>query len=142
MGGDVASAGDTGLSSKCLIYRNNNGGFISEVLDSVAREYAWPDYVSTTPQQEYAPVPPSVQRSYAGVYEAPDRPRLTVIFEDDKLFARAGEDEWFRIYPASASEFFATDNVTRFTFEKTADGQVREVIARSGNVEIHRRRLP
>jgi hypothetical protein len=76
------------------------------------------------------------------VYEAADRPRLTVIFEDDKLFARAGDDPWFRIYPASASEFFATENATRWTFVKGQDGQVQEVITRSGNNEVHRRRVP
>jgi CubicO group peptidase (beta-lactamase class C family) len=125
-----------------MINRNNNGGFINEVLESVAREYGWPDYISPAPQLEYEAVPASIQGSYAGVYEAPDRPRLTVIFEDDKLFARSGDDEWFRIYPASASEFFATANATRWTFVKSPDGQVREVVARSGNSEIHRRRLP
>ena len=125
-----------------MINRNNNGGFINEVLDSVAREYHWPDYLSAAPQQEYEPVPPSVQRSYAGVYEAVDRPRLTVVFEDDKLFARAGDDAWFRIYPTSASEFFAAGNATRWTFIKAPSGRVEEVIARSGKNEVHRRRVP
>jgi hypothetical protein len=72
----------------------------------VAREYGWPDYIRSSPQAEYEVIPPSVQRPYAGVYEAADRPRLTVIFEDDKLFARADDDPWFRIYPVSASEIF------------------------------------
>jgi len=125
-----------------MINRNNNGGFINEVLESVAREYGWPDYISPTPQKEYEAVPVSVQASYAGVYEAPDRPRLTIVFEDNKLFARAGDDVWFRIYPASPSEFFATENPTRWTFVKGPDGRVREVVTRSGNSEIHRRRLP
>ncbi len=125
-----------------MINRNNNGGFINEVLESVAREYHWRDYISPAPQQEYEPVPPSVQHSYAGVYEAADRPRLTVIFEDDKLFARAGDDPWFRIYPTSASEFFATGNATRWTFVKGPDERVKEVIARAGDNEVHRRRVP
>ncbi len=125
-----------------MINRNNNGGFISEVLESVAREYRWPDYIPAAPQQEYEAVPASVQRSCAGVYEAPGHPRLTVIFEEDKLFARTGEDPWFRIYPASESEFFATGNSTRWTFVKSPDGRVRQVVARSGNSELRRRRLP
>ena len=52
-----------------MINRNNNGGFIREVLESVAREYKWPDYIPAAPQQEYEAVPVSVQASYAGVYE-------------------------------------------------------------------------
>lgn len=92
-----------------MINRNNNGGFVSEVLESLAREYQWPDYIPPTAQQEYAAVPAPVLSSYAGVYEAADRSRLTIIFEDDKLFVRAAEDNWFRAYPESPSEFFATD---------------------------------
>jgi hypothetical protein len=123
-----------------MINRNNNGGFINEVLESVAREYHWPDYVSRVPQQEYEPVSASIQASYAGTYDALDRQRLTIIFEDGKLFARAGEDPWFRMYPSSESEFFAVDKDTRWTFVKTPGG-IQEVIARTGNNEVHRRRL-
>ena len=125
-----------------MINRNNNGGFIHEVLESVAREYKWPDYIPPAPQQEYEAVPVSVQAPYAGVYEAPDRPGLTVVFEDNKLFARAGDDVWFRLYPTSVSEFFATENAMRWTFVRSRDGRVREVVARSGNTEVRRRRLP
>lgn len=124
------------------INRNNNGGFINEVIESVAREYQWPDYVSSTPPQEYESVPASIQAAYAGAYEDAGRPRLTVIFEDEKLFARVGDNPWFRLYPASASEFFAVDNTTRWTFVTAPDGRVREVIARTGNKEVHRRRMP
>lgn len=125
-----------------MINRNNNGGFVNEVIESVAREYNWPDYTPSTPQLEYEAVPTSIQVAYAGVYEAPDRPRLTVVFEDGMLFARAGDNAWFRLYPASASEFFTTENATRWTFVKNPDGLVREVVARSGTSELHRGRVP
>jgi len=42
----------------------------------------------------------------------------------------------------SALEFFAIGNDTRWTFVKTPDGRIQEVIARTGNHEVHRRRLP
>jgi hypothetical protein len=100
-----------------MINRNNNGGFINEVLESVAREYQWPDYLSPARQREYEPVSASIQASYAGTYDAPDRPRLTLVFEEGKLFARAGDDAWFRMYPSSESEFFTVDNDTNWTFE-------------------------
>src|SRR5262249_31087197 len=87
-----------------MLNRNNNEGFITEVLESVAREYGWPDYVSAATQFEYEAVPSSIQSSYAGVYEAAGRPPLTVVFEDGKLFGRVGEDAWFRLYPASKTE--------------------------------------
>jgi CubicO group peptidase (beta-lactamase class C family) len=125
-----------------MINRNNNGSFINEILESVAREYRWPDYVPTAPQQEYEPVQASIQSSYAGSYDAPDRPRLVAVFEDEKLFARAGENPWFRMYPSSASEFFALDSDTRWTFVKAPNGSIQEVIARTGNTEVRRRRVP
>ncbi len=82
-----------------------------------------------------------LQPSYAGVYEASGGPRLTVIFEDDKLFARAGGGPWFRMYPASASEFFAIGNATQWIFVRAPGGRVREVVSRSGESEVHFRRL-
>jgi CubicO group peptidase (beta-lactamase class C family) len=123
-----------------MINRNNNEGFINEVLDSVAREYQWPDFVSPMPQQEYEEVPAAIQRTYAGVYEVPGRPRMMVIHEDDKLFARIGDDAWFRMYPESTVEFLTTTNDTRWRFEASPDGQVQGVIARSGGVDVRWRR--
>jgi hypothetical protein len=87
-------------------------------------------------------IPVSVQASYVGVYVAPDRPSLTVVFEENKLFARSGDGVWFRLYPASASEFVTTENATRWAFVKGSDGRVSEVVARSGNTEVHLRRMP
>lgn len=124
-----------------MINRNNNEGFISEVLESIAREYHWADFLDDTPRREYVAVPSAVQTRYAGSYEAADQPPLVVVHEDDKLFARSGEDAWFRLYPASDTEFFVTENTTRWTFVRAADGSVAEVIARSGNAEVHRRRI-
>jgi hypothetical protein len=122
-----------------MMNRNNNGGFVDEILDSVAREYNWSDYLPQTSQLEYAPVPSSIQRSYAGVYTAPDQSPVTVIFEDEKLFARAGDDAWLRLYPASESEFFTTQNATRWTFTRNADGRIEEIVARAGAIEVRRR---
>jgi CubicO group peptidase (beta-lactamase class C family) len=50
-----------------MINRNNNEGFINEVLESIAREYGWPDYVPQAEQLEYEAVPSSIQAAYAGV---------------------------------------------------------------------------
>ncbi len=97
---------------------------------------------TATEQQEYEAVPVSLLASYVGSYGAPNRPSLTVVFEENKLFARAGDDAWFRLYPASASEFFATENATRWQFVKGPDGRMSEVVARSGSAEIRRRRIP
>jgi hypothetical protein len=93
-------------------------------------------------QQQHETVPVSAQASYAGIYGAPNQPNLTVVFEDSKLFARIGDDVWFRFYPASEWELFAIENASRWIFVKGPDGRVREVVARSGNAEIRRRRIP
>jgi CubicO group peptidase (beta-lactamase class C family) len=123
-----------------MINRNNNGGFLNEVLESIAREYAWPDYLPQSAQRELETVPSSIQASYAGVYEAAGQPALNIVFENDKLFGRSGENPWFRLYPESATQFFATDNSTRWTFVKGPDGKIGEVIARSGENELRLRR--
>jgi hypothetical protein len=124
-----------------MINRNNNEGFITEVLESIAREYRWPDFLDDSPRREYVAVPSAVQAAYAGSYDAAGQPPLVVVHEDNKLFARSGEDAWFRLYPVSETEFFVTENATRWTFARAADGSVAEVIMRSGSAEVHRRRI-
>jgi CubicO group peptidase (beta-lactamase class C family) len=124
-----------------MINRNNNERFIDEVLESVAREYKWPDYITWESQLVYEPVSPQIQSTYAGTYEASGRSSLIVVFEDEKLFARSGEDAWFRLYPASENEFFAIDDQARWTFERGSDGTVSQVVVRSGGNELRRRRV-
>jgi CubicO group peptidase (beta-lactamase class C family) len=124
-----------------MINRNNNERFIDEVLESVAREYRWPDYITWTSQLEYEPVAPAIQSKYAGTYEADGRPSLVVIFEDKKLFARSGEGPWFRLYPASDNEFVAIDDEARWTFKKGPNGPEREVVVRSGGNTLRLRRV-
>jgi CubicO group peptidase (beta-lactamase class C family) len=124
-----------------MINQNNNEGFIDEVLESVAREYGWPDYVSAVPQAVYVEVPTKMQASYAGVYESETRPALTIVFENDKLFARPAGGTWFRLYPSSPTEFFAIENETRWTFVKGPGGEVTDVVARTGDREVRRRRV-
>ena len=111
-----------------MINRNNNGLFIDEVLESIAREDRWPDYIPAAEQAEYVSVPSSVQTSYAGTYEASGQSAVVVIVEDEKLFARAGGDEWMRLYPSSQSEFFVLANATRWMFVRSNDGAAAEVV--------------
>jgi CubicO group peptidase (beta-lactamase class C family) len=123
-----------------MINRNNNEGFLNEVLESIAREYAWPDYLPQSPQREYETVPSAIQAPYAGIYQAAGQPALTIVFENDKLFGRSGETPWFRLYPESATQFFAIDNNTRWTFVKGTGGTIGEVIVRTGENELRLRR--
>ena len=123
-----------------MINRNNNGGFIDEVLESIAREYQWPDYLPESPQLEHAAVPSPVQKAYSGVYRAPGVPAATLVFEDDKLFARVDGDVWVRLYPASNAEFFTAENGSRWTFATSPDGRVIELVTRSGGQETRRSR--
>jgi CubicO group peptidase (beta-lactamase class C family) len=123
-----------------MINRNNNERFIDEVVESIAREYGWPDYGAPAAQREYEVVAPEVQSTYAGTYDAAGHPVLVVVFEDQKLFARSGDDAWFRLYPASASEFFAIDDDARWTFVRGAGGAVTELVVKSSKSELRRRR--
>ena len=92
------------------------------------------------PQVEYVDVSSSVQASYAGGYETAGQPRLVVVFEDDKLFARNGDDEWTRLYPASPTEFFTLENRGRWTFVRGDGGAAAEVVWSEGTTEIRRQR--
>jgi CubicO group peptidase (beta-lactamase class C family) len=118
-----------------LINRNNNEGLVDEVLESIAREYQWPDFVPATPQAEYRVVSEAVQSSYAGTYEAEGRSSSVVVFEEGKLFVRTGDDVWTRLYPSSETAFFAARNATQWQF---VNG---EMVTRTGSTEVRRRRV-
>lgn len=84
-------------------------------------------------------VAPSVLAPSAGVYETAGQPTVIVIFEDSRLFARVADGAWFRLYPASTTEYFALSNTTRWTFVSNPVG-ARELLTESGGVTVRRQR--
>ena len=119
-----------------MINRNNNGGFIQEVLESVAREYHWPRFVATTPQREYIVLRPEVTKSLTGVYQTPDHQTLRIELVDGHLFAKPPENPWMPLFPKSETEFFSTQSEGTWVFANAGAQGAGEVVKRSDGREV------
>lgn len=116
-----------------MINRNNNGGFIDEVLESVAREYHWPGYRSSPVQREYVDISIDRLNAYARRYQAPDHRELRIEIVEGHLFAKPGEDPWMPLFPASTTEFFSSQNDTTWIFSRGG----KDLLEKSGAHEVH-----
>jgi CubicO group peptidase (beta-lactamase class C family) len=123
-----------------MINRNNNGGFIDEVLDSVAREYHWVGYPTNEPQRTYLALPLEIMQAYPGKYEAANKPVLLIEMVDGHLFAKPGDDPWLPLFPKSETEFFSTKAKITLTFLKDTSGAGRRLIERLNSETIQRTR--
>jgi CubicO group peptidase (beta-lactamase class C family) len=119
-----------------MINRNNNGGFIEEVLESVAREYHWPGFATQPGQRQYISIFPEAMKSYAGLYETSGHLGLRIEVVDGHLFAKPGEDAWMPLFPASQTEFFSAQSDGTWIFTKDGVSRAREVIRRSNDREV------
>jgi CubicO group peptidase (beta-lactamase class C family) len=126
MGWGLGGSGDTryfwhsgsnaGFKSMLFAYRNGEGLVImtnsdagerlaAELARTIAYEYGWPDFRPF----EIKPVPVNAQQldSLVGRYQIGRYATLTVSRQGDNLFAETPDRPSFRIYPLSASEWFA-----------------------------------
>ena len=119
-----------------MINRNNNGGFIDEVLESVAREYHWPGVVTSAAQRQYVSLRPDLMKSYAGLYETSDHRSLRIEVVEGKLFARPGENPWMPLFPASETQFFSTQGDGIWVVANLGANGAGEVVKRSDGGQI------
>jgi CubicO group peptidase (beta-lactamase class C family) len=132
-----------GRGAAVMTNGNRGSDLAMEVIRSIAREYAWPDYAPR--EREVAKVDPQVYASYAGDYEFKVSPQLTVVVtfsvEGGRLFAQQQggvKREWL---PASETEFFSLSSGSTFTFVKDARGRVTEAVIDQGGEIYHGQKI-
>jgi tetratricopeptide (TPR) repeat protein len=108
-----------------VMVNSDNGQIIGEIMRSVAKEYQWEDYLPKP--YEIVPLEAGKLDAYAGRFLVnPDRV-LTLTRESGKLYAQPTAEARFELLPISESEFIRTDQNTRYTFIRNADGKVEAV---------------
>jgi CubicO group peptidase (beta-lactamase class C family) len=108
-----------------VMVNSDNGQIIGEIMRSVAKEYQWEDYLPKP--YEIVPLEAAKLDTFAGRFLVnPDRV-LTLTRESGKLYAQPTAEARFELLPISESEFIRTDQNTRYTFIRNADGKVEAV---------------
>ncbi len=151
------SGSNAGYKSMLFAYAAGEGVAIMTNADSgerlaadlartIAYEYGWPDFRPV----EIAPVSLTTQQleSLVGVYRTGRYATLTVTRRGDQLFAQTPDRPTFRVYPKSASQWFAVDPDgftpnpdIQLTFRPAPDGSVGGLALRAGGVDIDAPRL-
>jgi len=124
------SHGGSNAGFQCMMFAYLNGGgaivmtngdrggpLASEILRSIAAEYQWPDYRQQ--EKAVAVVGEDTLRSYAGVYQIPNGPKLTMKTEKGRLWVTLPRGDDVELLPESATSFFSiSDGVPPLSFRR------------------------
>jgi CubicO group peptidase (beta-lactamase class C family) len=114
----------TGGRGAVVMTNGDRGGALAtEILRSIAAEYGWPDYKQQ--EKTVVTVDEETLRSYAGVYQIPNGPKLTVKIEKGRLWVTLPRGEDVVLLPESATSFFSvSDGVPALHFSRGKDNSV------------------
>ena len=103
-----------------IMANSDNGQILGEVLRSVARAYAWDEYLP--PVNEIISLDAAKLDEYTGRFQVnPDR-ILTIVREEAKLVVRPTADAKFELLPVADGTFIRRDQNIKYTFVKGANG--------------------
>ncbi|MFD1141158.1 serine hydrolase [Larkinella insperata] len=106
-----------------VILINSDTGFIaSELLNSIARVYQWPDFYRPTMRQTVV-VPEAVLEAYVGDYQEGNR-IYTITRENNRLFEHVKGSSRAELFPESQSQFFFRSFNAEIEFIRDASGKV------------------
>jgi CubicO group peptidase (beta-lactamase class C family) len=131
----------SGKGAVIMINANNNGGFVSEVLQSIAKEYEWPDFTPTR-QREVVRVDGAILRSYEGRYRLERDNLISIQAEDDRLFAKFPGIGRVELYAESQTRFFITVADLHLDFVKGAGNDITSLTVRMSQQVQSATRLP
>ena len=116
--------------------------FLYEVIRAVAEEYAWPDYSDSLLPKDRSPVEasPEILDLYIGRYVTSDGKWFEVDVSNGHLIMRPPQQHPLRLFAESATQFFTTAANFTVTFEKTAKGEIKELVVRQSGSRIVARR--
>jgi CubicO group peptidase (beta-lactamase class C family) len=129
----------TGQGAVVMLNCNNNDGLAAEVVQSIAREYQWPDYKPTT-QREVRAVDPELLKSYEGRYGSRGDSEITVRSEGRRLFLEGPGVGRLELFGEEGETFAASRLPLRVAFKKPVAGRpsVLEILSGSSRQEVPR----
>jgi hypothetical protein len=128
----------TGQGAVIVLNGNNNDELVGEVLQSIAREYQWPDYKAIT-QREVRKVAPDVLKSFEGRYGS-GASEMTVRSEGNRLFLDGRGMGRLELLAEEGNAFVGSRLPLRFAFKNIVRGRpsVLEVASGSSRQEVPR----
>lgn len=123
-----------GQGAVVMTNSDTGGGLLSEIINSIAAVYRWPDY-STDPKP-LAQMDPKIYDRYVGEYEVAPNVVFSVTREGDRLFIQTPDHEKAPVYLESQTDFFLTMADERIGFLVDGQGGVTGLVLRRGGAEM------
>jgi CubicO group peptidase (beta-lactamase class C family) len=122
-----------------VMVNSDNGSILNEVINSVASVYGWKDYYKPI-AKKIVPVDDTLLDQYVGDYFL-DGDTIHIGRKENEVLLTVNRNQTFRIYFSSPDDFFSTDISIEFTFEKDAEGKVKDFYFKQGKQEKRAKRL-
>jgi hypothetical protein len=106
-----------------VVMTNGDDGYwvALELLDAIAREYDWPEYL---PNHTAIGLSPQAYDAYVGAYELHPSLTIEISRQDDRLYLAAPGQAPLELSPASDSVFFMRELNSEIRFTRDDDGMV------------------
>ena len=127
---------ETGQGAAIMINANDNSRMISRILESIAREYHWPDYPASMPSRHAtAEVAESRLAACTGRYEFANNQMMTFVVDRGHLATVVDgfPDEEF--LPGDDGRFHSAQRDMRITFLEDGRGQIGGFLWQEGGRE-------
>jgi CubicO group peptidase (beta-lactamase class C family) len=127
---------ETGQGAAIMINANDNSRMISRILESIAREYHWPDYPASMPSRHAtAEVAQSRLAACTGRYEFANNQMMTFVVDRGHLATVVDgfPDEEF--LPGDDGRFHSAQRDMRITFLEDGRGQIGGFLWQEGGRE-------
>jgi CubicO group peptidase (beta-lactamase class C family) len=122
-----------GQGAVVMTNSDTGGGLLSELINSIAAVYGWPDYSSDP--KPLAQVDPKVYDRYVGDYVVGPNQILSVTREGDRLFIQTPDHSKAPVFLESETDFFLTMADERIGFLVDGQGGVTGLVLRHGGAE-------
>jgi hypothetical protein len=123
---------EQGMGVVALTNADDGSWVIQEIVQAVAQEYTWPDYL---PQQVAAMVDPQLYDAYVGEYEVRSGFSFRVSRREDGLFLEVADQMPIALQPSSESTFFTHALNSETTFTRSEEGEVTGLVLKQGQEE-------
>ncbi|HEX9652842.1 MAG TPA: prolyl oligopeptidase family serine peptidase [bacterium] len=86
-------------------------------------------------------IDPQIFDTLAGTYEIQPGANVSVFREGDRLLGKGPDGKSVQLYPASATEYFLSEDDIQLTFEKNASGVVERIVIHEGGRETPAKKI-
>jgi CubicO group peptidase (beta-lactamase class C family) len=119
-----------------VVMTNAQGGtrLAEEIMRSIATEYGWPDWKPVI--KTAIKVDPAIFTGYVGSYDLAPGFALRISIDDGHLTVQPTGQPKQRLFAASPTRFFSSENPSEIEFEKDASGKVSGIILHQGGRDM------